>query len=491
MKKIEMAGTHSKVLRKHSVSIPSKKKKSPSKTRSLQKLKSSKHYKKFKISCLVILIAVVGLVIYNVTDIMKYINDSGLIVTPQTIANSILGADIQFRKDDYGYTNFLLVGIDTRENGDGLNTDTIMVISYNYDTNTLNMVSIPRDTVLAHTAPDKEGYYVRVNSMYMIAEEATEDSGLPYLQDVVSNYLGLEIHYAALINLKGFEEIIDSIGGVDVYIENTFTDTSYPTDNGKTKVIKFTAGWEHMDGARSLEYARSRHGQWPEGTDFARNKRQQKLITAIGDKIKSDTSLTNVSKIKNILESITSNIQLLNISNVELESVANLIKGKGVPDSQGIVLDPSIGNWNLLEEGGISFGTNPQFAITPKPEYWNYDIIQLFIRDFLNSPTVVTENATIVIYNNSDQYYDTYTVYSNLINNFPYWTINWGNNYPLEEETSTDIYICNTDKPETAEELQDYFESLGYSVKMVQDIDPKYEEDISITVQNSTVDANE
>ena len=71
----------------------------------------------------------------------------------------------------------------------------------------------------------------------------------------------------------------------EVYVERAFADTLYPTNDQFTKVVRFEEGWQHMDGETALVFARSRHGNNGEGSDFARSRRQQKILLSVKDKV--------------------------------------------------------------------------------------------------------------------------------------------------------------------------------------------------------------
>ncbi|KUK75863.1 MAG: Transcriptional regulator LytR, partial [candidate division WS6 bacterium 34_10] len=213
------------------------------------------------------------------------------------------------KKDPTGkFTNVLLVGLDTRENTGLLNTDTIIMASYNYETNNITLLSIPRDFHVE--VEEGVSWYVRINSIYNAAEQEEEGAGIIALQDTVERVTGQEIQYYAMVDFKAFVEIIDTIGGVDVNVENSFTDYLYPLGDGY-QTISFEAGPQTMDGETALIYSRSRHSlQNNEGSDFARAKRQQKIIIALKDKLLSSESLTNPKTLLGILSSIDGNIRV-------------------------------------------------------------------------------------------------------------------------------------------------------------------------------------
>jgi len=107
-----------------------------------------------------------------------------------------------------------------------------------------------------------------------------------------------------LINFDVFTQIIDTLGGVEVDVERSFDDYKYPIPGKENDFcdgdpeykcryehIHFEAGLQRMDGERALKYVRSRFAEGKEGTDFARSKRQQRLLFAIKNKVLSPRTL--------------------------------------------------------------------------------------------------------------------------------------------------------------------------------------------------------
>ena len=90
---------------------------------------------------------------------------------------------------------------------------------------------------------------------------------------------------------------IDAIGGVDIQVEQTFTDWQYPTWDDKWMTVSFQKGKQPMDGQTALVFARSRHGNNGEGSDFARSKRQQLVILAAQEKLFSVGTPTDAKKL--------------------------------------------------------------------------------------------------------------------------------------------------------------------------------------------------
>lgn len=179
-----------------------------------------------------------------------------------------------------GRTNILILGVGggTHEGADL--TDTIMVLSLDAEKKNVVLLSIPRD-IWSDTLKDK------VNSAYHYGELKKKGGGLLLAKVTMEDVIGMPIHYAMVIDFSGFTKIIDAVGGIDVNVPTAFTDTEYPCENTSCvyETVHFDAGREHMSGARALVYARSRHAEGDEGSDFARSRRQQIILVALKDRL--------------------------------------------------------------------------------------------------------------------------------------------------------------------------------------------------------------
>ncbi len=171
--------------------------------------------------------------------------------------------------------NLLLFGIggDGHPRHDQL-ADSIMLISLKPSTRQAAIVSIPRD-LWVHIGP--YGTH-RIN----YAHEAGQLSGYPgvgpgLLCDTVSRTFNQPIHAFVRVDFSAFEKIVDDIGGIDVYCQRSFYDFLFKDG--------FTKGWQHLNGKRALAYARYRYILGPEGDNFARELRQQQVISALRAKL--------------------------------------------------------------------------------------------------------------------------------------------------------------------------------------------------------------
>jgi len=187
-----------------------------------------------------------------------------------------------------GRTNILVLGIGGKSHEGGDLTDTMMVVSMDSAKKTMAMISVPRD-IWSDTLKD------RVNSGYHYG-------GLLMAKVTVEDVIGVPIHYAVVIDFSGFQKLIDEVGGIDVNVPTAFTDTDYPCENTSCvyETVHFDAGLQHMDGARALIYARSRHAEGDEGSDFARGRRQQLIMVALKNKLMHPFSWFTFARMKNL-----------------------------------------------------------------------------------------------------------------------------------------------------------------------------------------------
>lgn len=284
--------------------------------------------------------------------------------------------------------NVLILGIDKRKSGNTVTsvlTDTILVASIGLSDNKMTLISLPRDLWVKSSL----GYYGKINSVYAQTNSAGQMLGPEGVKDVVSEVLNIPIHYNVTINFEVFKKIIDTLGGVDVTIENSFTDSEYPIEGKENapleeryEVVTFKKGTERMDGERALKYVRSRHGDGVEGTDFARSKRQQQVILAIKDKLMSAQTIIDLPKLKELFSLYETEVES-NISTDDLVSFFSLYKQIDLTNLKRVVLDDR----SSLEEGGllISPENRDEYggAYVLIPRSGDYSQIQAYVKKYL------------------------------------------------------------------------------------------------------------
>ena len=291
-------------------------------------------------------------------------------------------------------TNFMLLGMGgegQRQGGEVL-TDTMMVASLNHADQTVSMISLPRDLWVKPVGiqPNK------INTLYGISQRVYEDKELGYSipKGVIEDLTGLAIHYWVVVDFNGFQNIVDSLGGIDIEVEKAFKDREYPDGNFGYKVISFEAGPQHMDGATALEYVRSRHGSNGESGDFARSRRQQKFLGAIKDKA---LNFGTIFKINSLLDAVAGS-QKSNISSCEMMRFASLAKDFDFANIKSLVLDDGPGGvlyTPTMELRAASYGG--QYILLPDNN--NYQMITDYVQNFISASQKKPITAKVAVLN--------------------------------------------------------------------------------------------
>lgn len=173
--------------------------------------------------------------------------------------------------------NLLLLGVDERP-GDKGRSDTIILMSLNPRTDSILMLSIPRDTYVHIPGHGMD----KINHAYAFGD-------VELSIQTVEEVLRVPVHFYAKVNMDGFKEGIDAIGGVTVQNELAFSQGEH----------HFPEGPIHLNGDQALDYIRMRNND-PQG-DIGRNKRQRMLIEAAMSEAASFSSITKIGPILNIL----------------------------------------------------------------------------------------------------------------------------------------------------------------------------------------------
>lgn len=268
--------------------------------------------------------------------------------------------------------NILLIGMGGKNHDGGYLADTILLVSIKPSTKQVAMISIPRDT----TVQVEGGAWRKINSINATAESKQAGSGGAAMTKAVGDILGVPINYYVRADFQGFINIIDEMNGIEVNVENTLDDYSYPI-MGREDDPDYYSRYEHlhvekglqkMDGSLALKFARSRHGIGKEGTDFARAKRQQLILQAVKEKLLSKGTLLRPATIVKISgqlnEHVDTNISVSEMlllwddyKNIDRSSIINEVidnQDNGLlVDTRGedgaYLLVPKTGNFNQIK----------------------------------------------------------------------------------------------------------------------------------------------
>ncbi len=266
----------------------------------------------------------------------------------------------------------LLIGIGGKGHESGNLADTIILGSFKPSDNQVAMMSIPRDLSVKTANYD----WTKVNAINAYAEAKESGSGGTAMTTALNEILGGNIDYYVTVDFSGFERLIDEFGGIDIYVERDLIDYQYPTRGkenvfpieNRYEILNIKKGQQHMDGALALKYARSRHALGGEGSDFARSKRQQKILSALKEKVFSLNTLLNPKKINSLLtaynEHIYTNLeiwQIIKLAQMAKDVDTTKIINQTLTDASGglihsqivngaYVLIPNDGNFNEIKK---------------------------------------------------------------------------------------------------------------------------------------------
>jgi len=217
-----------------------------------------------------------------------------------TVTKDVYGNEVVKGRPDREVRNILVLGIDNRPKFGSLNTDVIMLVSLRPDTKTAVVTSIPRDTYMNPTGW-KEG---KANSFYAKARKENKDKAYEYVKQIFSEFFEVPIDYVVEVDFKAFEEIVDALGGltIDVDMDMRYHDPTDGTNINLKKGIQLLNGKETLDFVR---YRQSNDGT-KQSSDFERNARQQQVVSAIVDKVKS---LEVVVRVFEVLDAVGANVK--------------------------------------------------------------------------------------------------------------------------------------------------------------------------------------
>lgn len=182
------------------------------------------------------------------------------------------------------------------------NTDVNMIITVDPVNRKVLLTSIPRDYYVNLPSFGDDAYDKLTHAGYYGIEESVK---------AIENLLDIDINYYVKVNFSTIEGVIDAIKGVDVYSDYSFNECAYG-------IYHFNKGMNHLNGKQALAFARERKS-FSDG-DIQRVKNQQKVLTAIIDKVTSSTTL--VTNFSQILDSVGNSFS----TNMESKNINRFIK---------------------------------------------------------------------------------------------------------------------------------------------------------------------
>jgi polyisoprenyl-teichoic acid--peptidoglycan teichoic acid transferase len=171
--------------------------------------------------------------------------------------------------------------------------DSIMVVSFDQQAKTIQMVSVPRDSAsFPFYFGGVDSKIIKINALPLYVQSGVIKSGSdPYttLVKEVQYLVGIPINYHAVMDVGGFAYLINKVGGIDIVSAYDIVDPTYDWLDGSPYGFQITAGPHHLTGRNALAYIRTRHGRGD--SDWKRSARQQQVLIALLHKMASPSQI--------------------------------------------------------------------------------------------------------------------------------------------------------------------------------------------------------
>lgn len=335
-----------------------------------------KHYRLVRIGLVLLVVGVFFLLILVFNLVFKNLPGGQYF----TLAKNFLFPTSSAISASGGRTNILVLGKGGMGHTAPDLTDTIIVFSIPHGSGKIVSTSLPRDLWIPEIR-------AKVNTAYYWGNQKQEKGGIILAKSTVEQIVGIPIHYGAIVDFSSFKEVIDIIGGIDVDVENSFVDEKFPIPGKEEdlcggdleykcryETLSFNKGLEHMDGETALKFVRSRNAVGDEGTDIARETRQQKVIAALKTKLTSPKVVLSPKTVFGII-----NIARLSVeTDLEPTQIAFIArKFVDLKDSTNLAIPE-----DLIFHPPTSARYDNQYVFIPRKEGW--DEIHAWFQGLLN-----------------------------------------------------------------------------------------------------------
>jgi LCP family protein required for cell wall assembly len=250
----------------------------------------------------------------------------------------------------------LVIGLDYRDwiaEMDASRSDTMILLTIDPVTKTGGMLSIPRDMWV-----NIPGFsYNKINTAYYFGELYHLPGGGPGLaMKTAENFLGIPIQYYVQVSFNSFEQMIDTIGGIEVNVPAEIVVD--PLGPGNTVILQ--PGWNHLTGPLALGYARNRH---TENGDVDRSGRQQQVILAIRDKVLARENFLNLmAQATTLYDELSAGIDT-NLPLPDAMRLAMLAKDIPLENIQRGVID-----YTMMQDGFVNLNNQQLAILRPFPD---------------------------------------------------------------------------------------------------------------------------
>ncbi|GHU80464.1 hypothetical protein FACS1894191_5800 [Clostridia bacterium] len=392
------------------VSVPEKSHKEVRKDRKRAAKRERKaERKKKKHTVRNVILIVIGLILLGVGGVAYYMGHN-ILGTIGDIFNGevidIFTKKERLAEDADGWSNVLIFGtsgfegIDETSYDGGQLADSIMVLSVNQTSKEAFMMSLPRDLYVKHKCPSLGTSAGKLNETFYCnyaAKTTKKDEAIAaaYFMEVAGGILGLDVQYYLHLDWTALANAVNAVDGVDVLVESSDKRGIYDVSTG----LKLPNGISHLDGWQALSFARARGsegGYGLAGGNFDRELHQQQVIKALQEKALSSGTLTNPTRVVELVNSFGDNHLRTNVKTSEIQTLIDLALGIKMEAVQSIPFVSAKEGVYYFKTGSVGAAS---VVLPNMAGEYDYSKIQAYVKSFLVSDPVSTEKASVNVLN--------------------------------------------------------------------------------------------
>ena len=331
----------------------------------------------------------------------------------------------ELKMDENGRSNVLVIGTTDddqgrKDAGDGILTDSMMVISVDQNKKDAYMFSIPRDLWVKYGTACVAGYEGKINNYFGCIDgddtEEAEKARLEGIREFVGNIIDMDIQYTVHVRSNVVRDAVNAVGGVTVQVDSrdergvldasldwmcTHENASIAEQQRRCPTghyIDFPNGANEMDGDKAMWFSRARGAVQGfdtyglENSNFDREKNQQLVIMALKEKAMSTGTLTDFSKVTKLMDAMGDNLR----SNVETAEIRTILQvASEMSDDNIHQIDLYNEEAPLMTTGSV--GT--QSIVRPTAGLYDYSQIRAYLKKTIYASDIAREDAQVMVVN--------------------------------------------------------------------------------------------
>jgi len=346
-----------------------------------RKIKRKKIWRNFKILFFLLIFLSIFLSQVVVSQ-NSFLGNLGKLSFWEGVVKMAISGDKPIKGELSDRINVLILGMGGVQHEGPYLTDSIILASIKPSTHQIALLSIPRDLYV----PIPKYGWQRINFANALGVARSKDGG-ELSSEVVNDILNVPVHYWVRADFKIFKELVDELGGIEIEVDNSFIDYQFPGLNYQPRTVSFDVGQQTMDGDRALQFVRSRHGGNGENSDFARSKRQQKVLIAIANKVLDQNILIHPQRILSFYNILQDNVS----SSLDISQIIKLARLASYTPLENIITEViKTGPEELLEQTIMDNG-----AYVLKTKTGNFKELSKLAKNIFSTETIL-ENQDLL-----------------------------------------------------------------------------------------------